>query len=125
MKIPTKPYQLIDCFAQCWCQEYAGEVYEKSGKDYKYAKEYLELNEGDFQADNIIGRAKYFLNQNGIYAERRHQFSDFIRNIGSFGTLKPKKKSTAIPMTLICAECGQAYEQGKHMEHYKTHEAKR
>ncbi len=117
MRIPTKPYQLIDCFAQVWMQEYGGEVYEKSPKDFKFAKEYLDLNGGDFVPDTITGRAQIFLREMGIYEQRRHQFTDFIRNIGSFGGVKPKKKKI---IYTTCDHCREQVIQEQIQAHFKT-----
>ncbi len=86
----SKPFLLIDTFADVWSRYYSGEIYEKSPADFKQAKLYLDLNE-DFSPDNIVAKAQIYLTKDGYYKEIRHSFKAFINNIGSFVDEMPGK----------------------------------
>ena len=98
----TQQFLLIECFARAWSEEYGGEVYEKSGKDFKHAQIYIDLNDG-WNADNITAKAKIYLERGGFFSENRHNFTAFINNIGSWVDEKPKRKETK-PVTRPLSE---------------------
>lgn len=112
----SKPFVLIETFARVWCENYHGEIYEKTGKDFRNAKLYLDLN-GDFNADNIISKAKIYLKMGGIYASEnvRHNFSAFINNISTF--VAEKKIERRIQMW-TCEHCQEIMPEGKQYAHW-------
>lgn len=115
-RVPPKPFQLIEVFAKVWEEAY-GEVYEKSGKDFRHAKDYLSLNGGDFKADTIIARAKVYMDKDGVYAENRHGFTAFINNIGSFVAHKVARVRTQM---WTCDQCGEKMPESKQYAHWDT-----
>lgn len=107
-RTPTKLFQLLDICSAIWQDEYK-EPYLRSGKDWKHGKEFLELNGGDFEADDITAKYNRFIATSGIYADRRHQFSDFIRNVSSFSNAKPKMKVRVGSYQIVCRDCDTPY----------------
>jgi hypothetical protein len=117
MKKISKPFLLIDTFASVWSEFYGGEYYEKSPRDFKQAKLYLELNE-DFSPDNIINKAKIYLKKTGYFAENRHNFTAFINNIGSFVDEMPKQKVK--PKLYTCKDCNQSMPESQQYGHWQS-----
>lgn len=113
----SKEWMLIETFAQVWSQHYHGEVYEKSGKDFRFAKEYLEINDGEFVPDNIVAKAQVYLGRNGFYAENRHGFAAFVNNIGSF--VPERGKIIEAPKTgrTHCGVCNQMIPDHRFLDH--------
>ena len=109
---PSLPFLLISTFADVWSDEYAGEIYEKSRKDFRLAKLYLEHN--DFRPDVIVSRAKTYLLKDGFYAENRHSFSAFINNIGSF---VPPKQRRELRKTWTCPHCQETMPEAREHHH--------
>ena len=110
----SQPFLLVGTFSEVWSAHYGGEVYEMSGKDLKYAREYLEINGGNFVPDNIVGKAKVYLKRDGVYAENRHSFTAFIRNIGTF--VEQKSRPVREKRTMRFCDCCEAsyYEEVGH-----------
>lgn len=116
MRKPNKIWQLIDIFASVWSQEYGGEVYIRTGKDLRFAKDFLEANEGEYTPDIVISEAKYFVKIGGIFASRRHRFCDFINNIGTFAPAK-KEQIRQRSQYYTCPRCKASMPESKQYQH--------
>lgn len=131
MKRISKPFLLIETFSSVWSEFYRGEVYEKSPRDFKQAKLYLELN-NDFNPDNIVSRAKIYLAKNGYFADVRHNFTAFINNISSFVdempgrdrvglASKPKPIGDIMKSVIDCPDCGSSLPEQEYHNHVRGH----
>lgn len=111
----SKPFLLIETFSQVWSKAYGGQVYEKTPRDFKHAKLYLEIND-DFSPDNIVEKAQIYLSKNGFFAENRHNFTSFINNISSFVDEKPKQ----IAKKIKCQYCFKEMFESQQYEHWNS-----
>lgn len=117
----NKPFLLLATFADVWSQSYHGEVYEKSPRDFKLAKEYIDLNDGNFSPDNIVAKARIYLSMNGLYAENRHSFRAFVNNIGSFVAERGKVVSAPKQGRTRCGVCNEMIPDSRFLEHNASH----
>lgn len=108
----SKPWQLIELFGNIWSQSYGGEVYDKTPRDFKHAKLYLQINDNEYLADVIVAKAKVYLRTNGYFAENRHNFTAFINNISSF--VPPQSKPVKLWQ---CPQCQATMPESKQYNH--------
>lgn len=116
-------WKVINIFAEVWSKEYNGEVYPRSARDLKSAKEFLELYP-DFFEDEVLQMAfkKWAFNYlkdgfwyrqgNGKYVSMRHNFCYFIPNITKYTDAERKiEKKEPIKRRLMieCSSCKENF----------------
>lgn len=116
----SKPFLLLETFSKVWEEHYVGETYEKSPRDFRDAKAYLDLNNGEFIPDTIISRAKMYLVKEGMYADNRHSFRAFINNIGSFVSGKRPVRRERVAITIRCLLCNQQIAEDLQSSHWEA-----
>jgi len=95
-----EPYSKFLLFKGHWERKYPGEKYLKTGKDLKFAKELVEIEDAE-----IVRRLQIYFKEEWYGENCRHSLPAFVQNLNTF---VPRRKEGG-PALIDCPLCGKKH----------------